>query len=95
MEIDVQRPACYNTRMNAPIDHIKRLRVIKVGNSLGVILPREVLARLGVELGDSLDLTDIPGGVHIRRHDDGFAAQMAVARDVMKKRRNSLRELAK
>ena len=83
--------------MNAPIS-IKlphALKVIKVGNSSGVILPKEVLAKLGVGIGDSLDIVDGPDGMSVRRHDAGFAQQMAVARDVMKRRRDALSELAK
>lgn len=85
----------YNVCMNAPAKLPKGLKVIKVGNSLGVILPRDVLAKLGVEIGDSLALTDTPEGFNIQRHDDGFAEQMDIARAVMKRRRNALRELAK
>ncbi|AOH83599.1 transcriptional regulator [Sphingomonas panacis] len=81
--------------MNAPANLAKSLKLIKVGNSTGVILPKDVLAKLGVEAGDSLDLSDVPGGITITRHDDGFAAQMEAAREVMKRRRNALRELAK
>jgi putative addiction module antidote len=81
--------------MNAPIKHTKRLRLIKIGNSMGVILPKEVLAKLGVDAGDMLDVADVPDGITIQRHDEGFAAQMDAARQVMKRRRNALRELAK
>jgi putative addiction module antidote len=62
---------------------------------LGVILPKEVLAKLGFEMGDALDLVDEPDGFLVRRHDAGFAEQMKVAREVMKRRRNALAELAK
>ena len=85
----------YNARMNAPFTPAKRLKLIKIGNSVGVILPKETLAKMGVELGDLVDVTDSPEGIGLRRHDDGFAAQMEAARDVMKRRRNALRELAK
>lgn len=81
--------------MNVPFKTAKKLKLIKIGNSMGVILPKEVLAKLGVEAGDSLDLSDTPEGIHIQRHDEGFAEQMEVARAVMKRRRNALRELAK
>lgn len=82
--------------MNAPfLKPPRALKVIKVGNSLGVILPKEVLAKLGVEIGDALDLVDEPEGFRVRRHDAGFAEQMKVAREVMKRRRDALSELAK
>ena len=74
----------------------KSLKIIKVGNSFGVVLPKEVLAKLGVAQGDLIDLIDDPeGGVRVRRHDGGFAEQMQAARDVMRQRREALAELAK
>ena len=81
--------------MNKPANLAKQLKLIKIGNSVGVILPKEVLAKLGVEAGELLDINDTPSGLHLQRHDEGFAAQMEVAREVMKRRRNALRELAK
>lgn len=63
---------------------------------MGVVLPKEMLAKLGVTLGDAVDIVDDPeGGFQLRRHDAGFAAQMEAARTVMKRRRDALRELAK
>ncbi len=71
------------------------LKVTQIGNSVGVILPKEVLARLKVGKGDSLFLTDLPDGVALRPYDDEFAEQMAVAREIMKEYRDVLHELAK
>ncbi|QEA14186.1 AbrB/MazE/SpoVT family DNA-binding domain-containing protein [Comamonas flocculans] len=71
------------------------LKVTQIGNSMGVILPKEVLARLKVQKGDSLFLSDLPDGVALRPYDEEFAEQMAMAREIMRKRRNVLRELAK
>jgi putative addiction module antidote len=71
------------------------LKITNVGNSAGVILPRDVLARLGVDKGDSLYLTETPDGFRITPYDPAFAAQMDAARKVMKRRRAALRELAK
>jgi putative addiction module antidote len=73
----------------------KPLKLIKIGNSTGVILPKEVLARLHVELGDELSVAETPCGIELRPSDGDFEAQMAVARKVMEKRRLALRELAK
>ena len=74
----------------------KTLKLIKIGNSYGVVLPKEVLARMGVEQGGLMDMVDDPeGGIRVKRHDAGFAEQMAIARDVMKRRRDALAELAK
>jgi len=84
----------YNTRMNAPID-LKKLKVVKIGNSAGVILPKEVLEKLNVSVGDQLSCTQTPDGINLSSRDEEFDRQMTAARDIMKRYRNALRELAK
>jgi putative addiction module antidote len=74
---------------------MQMLKITTVGNSAGVILPKEVLARLKVDKGDSLFLVETTDGYRITPHDPVFAEQMAVARQIMKERRAVLRELAK
>jgi putative addiction module antidote len=85
--------------MNKPVTSkpatTKSLKLIPIGNSLGVILPREVLARLRVGQGDQLALVETNGGLELRSHDPEFEKQMEVARAVMQRRRRALRELAK
>jgi putative addiction module antidote len=71
------------------------LKLTQIGNSVGVILPKEVLALLKVEKGDTLYLTESPDGMRITPHDPVFEEQMQTARDIMKSRRAVLRELAK
>lgn len=71
------------------------LKLTQIGNSVGVILPKEMLARLKVGKGDTLFVTDTPGGVTLQPFDETFEAQMSAARRIMKQRRNVLRELAK
>jgi len=71
------------------------LKLTQVGNSVGVILPKEMLARLKLQKGDSLFVTELPDGVTLRPYDAEFAEQMTLAREIMRKRRNVLRELAK
>jgi putative addiction module antidote len=71
------------------------LKLTQIGNSVGVILPKEVLARLKVEKGDTLYLTDAANGVLLTPYSAEFETQMTAARGIMKKRRNVLRELAK
>lgn len=71
------------------------LKLTKVGNSTGVILPKEVLAKLQLGQGDTVYLTDAADGMRITPYDPDFERQMALARRVAKKRRNALRELAK
>jgi len=71
------------------------LKVTRIGNSLGVILPKEAAAQLNVEAGDQLYLTPSPGGFRVTPYDPEFEEQMTVARDIMRKDRDILRELAK
>jgi putative addiction module antidote len=71
------------------------LKITQIGNSLGLILPKEILARLKLEKGDAVFVTDTPDGVAITPYNEDFDRQMTAARAVMKRRRNVLRELAK
>ncbi len=74
------------------------LRLRRVGNSLGVILPRQALEALGVEAeaGQTLVLARTPDGVglELRYEDTDFARRLALLRETMQKNRNALRELA-
>ncbi len=71
------------------------LKVTKIGNSLGVILPRDLLGKLQLDKGDSLFLVETPEGLRITSYDPAFADQMEQARALMKKRRNAVNELSK
>jgi putative addiction module antidote len=71
------------------------LKLTQIGNSVGVILPKEVLARLKLEKGDTVYVTDAANGVLLTPYSAEFEAQMTAARRVAKKRRAVLRELAK
>ncbi len=71
------------------------LKLRQVGNSVGAVFPQELLARLNVSVGDTIHVTDTPGGVRLTPYDPEFEAQMDAGRKIMKKRRNALRELAK
>jgi putative addiction module antidote len=71
------------------------LKLTQIGNSVGVILPKEILARLKLEKGDTVFVTDAPGGVTLTPYSEAFGDQMSAARRIMKKRRDVLRELAK
>ena len=73
----------------------KPLKLIRVGNSLGVILPKELLRTLGVDEGDTLFPVGTPNGVELRPGDADFEEEMKILRDVMRRRRSALRELAK
>jgi len=72
------------------------LKITQIGNSMGVILPKEILAKMNLEKGDTVYLTEAAnGGFTLSPYDDEFERQMDAARRIMKKRRNVLRELAK
>lgn len=72
-----------------------QLKVTQIGNSLGVVLPKELLAKLGVGKGDALFAIEGPDGVRLTPYDAEFERHMALAREIMKERRAVLRELAK
>jgi putative addiction module antidote len=71
------------------------LKITKVGNSAGLLLPKEALAKLRVEQGDTVYLTETPDGFRITPYDPVFERQMELARKLMKKHRKALRELAR
>ena len=72
------------------------LKLRKIGNSLGVVLPKEALSHLRVEEGDTVNVTDAADGtLRVSAHDPEFAQQIDAAKSVMRRYRNTLRELAK
>ncbi len=72
------------------------LKLRKVGNSLGVVLPKEALAHLKVEEGQALYLTETPdGGYRVTPGNPAFARKMMIVEDLSRRYRNALRELAR
>ena len=71
------------------------LKLTQIGNSVGIVLPKEMLTRLGLQKGDTVLAVETPDGVRLTASDPEFAAQMEVARKLMHERRAVLRELAK
>jgi len=71
------------------------LKLTQIGNSVGVILPKDILARLKLEKGDTVYVTEAADGVMMTPYNPEFEAQMVLAQSIMKKRRDVLRELAK
>ena len=71
------------------------LKLTSIGNSVGLILPKELLAKLGVGRGDTLFAVETEEGIRLTTTDPSFQTHMDVARQVMKKRRAVLRKLAK
>ena len=71
------------------------LKIILIGNSLGVTLPKEMLADLHVEKGDTLTVTSSPTGYNLSPYDPEVARQIEAGREVMREFRDTLRALAK
>ncbi|MBA3039563.1 MAG: AbrB/MazE/SpoVT family DNA-binding domain-containing protein [Alphaproteobacteria bacterium] len=67
----------------------------KIGNSEGIIIPKEILDRLGLKAGDKLDVEETDGGIRLTPEPADLTEQMEAAREGMKKYRIALRELAK
>ncbi|MEK4034599.1 AbrB/MazE/SpoVT family DNA-binding domain-containing protein [Methylocystis sp. IM3] len=78
-----------------PIEAYGVLKVIRIGNSLGVVLPREIVADLAVEKGDRVFLTRSPEGYRLTKSDPEFERRVVLAKRIMSKRHNALRELSK
>lgn len=75
---------------------ILELKLRRIGNSVGLVLPKEVLAHMKVEEGDTLTVTDAAeGGLRLSPHRAEVTRQMEGVQDVMKRYRHTLRELAK
>ena len=70
------------------------LKITAIGNSFGVILPKEVLEKLRVSKGDLLLAIETPNGIELTTHDPEVSYQMDVAEKVMRKYRDVLRKLA-
>ncbi|MEI2796882.1 AbrB/MazE/SpoVT family DNA-binding domain-containing protein [Pseudoxanthomonas sp. F11] len=71
-----------------------KLKITTVGNSAGVILPKDLLARLRLKKGDELHALETPDGIRLTVYDPTLAEQMEVAEQVMRSRRTLLHKLA-
>ncbi len=71
------------------------LKITKIGNSAGVVLPKELLAKLRAGVGDTLYVSEAPDGIRITAADPSFEAKMALAEQIMREDRDILRVLAK
>jgi putative addiction module antidote len=74
---------------------VLKTKVTTLGSSTGIVLPKEALARLKVEKGDTLNLVETPEGYNLVAHDPEFEEQMRVFERGMRRYRNALRKLAK
>ena len=71
------------------------LKLTQIGNSVGVILPKEILARLKLEKGDTVFVTDTANGVMLTPYDPGLAEQLEAGREFMREYRDTFHQLAK
>lgn len=72
-----------------------KLKICKIGDSLGASFPKEVLDKLQVGEGDTIYVTETPDGVQLTTYDPEFEQIMEAASQVTRRYRNALRELAK
>jgi putative addiction module antidote len=70
------------------------VKLTTVGNAVGIVLPRELLAKLQVNKGDTLYVIETPGGIELTPYRPDFARQMDLAEDIMRENRDVLRKLA-
>jgi putative addiction module antidote len=71
-----------------------KVKVTTVGNSTGIVLPKELLQKLKIQKGDTLYVTETPDGVQMTPYQEEFARTMEVAEDIMRRYRDTLRQLA-
>jgi putative addiction module antidote len=69
-------------------------KIISIGNSAGIILPKEILARMNVQKGDTICLSETPYGAHLTPYDDQFMRKLEATERVMRKYRDALLKLA-
>jgi putative addiction module antidote len=74
---------------------VHMLKLTQIGNSVGVILPKELLSRLRVEKGDTIYVTETSEGVLVTPYDPSVAAQVETGRQFMRDYRDAFHELAK
>ena len=71
-----------------------KVKVTSVGNSVGIVLPKEILTQLRISKGDSLNVTETPNGIVLTPYDSEFERQMDLAESIMREDRDVLRKLA-
>ncbi len=72
-----------------------QVKVTQIGNSLGVVLPKDIVEKLGIARGQMLSLSETANGLELSAFDPEFEEQMQVAEEIMDRYRDTLRELAK
>lgn len=72
----------------------QKLKLTQIGNSIGIVLPKDLLEKLGVGKGDSITVTETPDGLQLSPWDEVKQSQLEAADRVIRKNRNMLRKLA-
>ncbi|MDM3870247.1 hypothetical protein QSV34_02635 [Porticoccus sp. W117] len=72
-----------------------KVKVTPVGNSMGILLPKEALSKMKAAKGDTLYLVENPDGYTLTPYQQNFSEQVEAAENIMKRYKNTLRELAK
>ena len=73
---------------------VTTVKITAIGNSAGIILPKELLEKLRVSKGDTLTVTETPDGLGLTPYDQEFATAMSLAEEIMREDRDVLRQLA-
>jgi putative addiction module antidote len=81
--------------MNKPATFPNSVKLVAIGNSTGMVIPREMLARLGVSQGDQLYVSESPDGLRLTATDPAFVEKMRLAEEIMREDREILAVLAK
>ena len=74
---------------------MQHVKVTQIGNSLGVVLPKDIVERLGISRGQQLSVSETANGIELSPYDSEFEKQMQLAEEIMDQYRDTLRELAK
>ena len=74
---------------------MQSLKITQIGNSLGLILPKELLARLKLEKGDTVHITESPNGLVVTPYDPALDEQLRLGREFMRDYRDTFHQLAK
>ena len=72
-----------------------KLKIQKIGDSLSVSIPHEILEQMNLEEGDSIYVSQTPDGIYLTTKDPEFKTVMETARDISDRYRNAMKELAK
>lgn len=72
-----------------------KVKITAIGNSMGILLPKEALSKMKASKGDTLYLVESPEGYTLTPYEENFDSQIKVAETVMRKYRNALHKLAK